>query len=123
MMPDPNLHPDQIPAKGWRIWLICAGLLLAVFAAYWPIWKCGFVDFDDGAYVYENDAIQHGLNWKTIVWAFTATHACNWHPLTWISHIVDFQFYGLNPAGHHATNLLLHAANTVLLFLLLKRMT
>jgi len=103
--------------------LVCAGLALAVAAAYWPLWHCGFVDFDDNDYVVKNNAIQHGLNWGAIAWAFTTTYASNWHPLTWISHILDFQFYGLNPAGHHATSLLLHAANSILLFLLLKRMT
>ena len=103
--------------------LICAGLALAVAAAYWPLRHCGFVDYDDSDYVVNNDAIQHGLNWRAISWAFTTSHAGNWHPLTWISHILDFQLYGLNPAGHHATSLLLHAANSVLLFLLLKRLT
>jgi tetratricopeptide (TPR) repeat protein len=103
--------------------LICAGLALAIVAAYWPLWRCGFVVFDDHEYVVENDAIQHGLNWRAISWAFTTTHAGNWHPLTWISHILDFQLYGLNAAGHHATSLLLHVANSILLFLLLKKMT
>jgi tetratricopeptide (TPR) repeat protein len=103
--------------------LICAALALAVVAAYWPVWRCGFVDFDDDDYVFNNDAIQHGPNWRAIKWAFTTTHAANWHPLTWISHILDFQLYGLNAAGHHATSLLLHAINSIFLFVLLKRMT
>ncbi len=103
--------------------LICAGLALAVLAVYWPLWHCGFVVFDDYDYVVDNDAIQHGLNGQAILWAFTTTHAGNWHPLTWLSHTLDFQLYGLNAAGHHATSLVLHAANSVLLFLLLKRMT
>ena len=103
--------------------LICAGLALAVIAAYWPLWQCGFVDFDDYDYVVHNDAIQHGLNWRAIRWAFTTFRSGNWHPLTWMSHLLDFQLYGLNAAGHHATSLLLHAAKPVLLFLILKRMT
>ena len=103
--------------------LICAALALAVAAAYWPVWQCGFVGLDDYDYVVKNDAIQHGLNWRAAAWAFTTTYAGNWHPLTWFSHLLDFQLYGLNAAGHHATSLLLHAANSILLFLLLKRMT
>ena len=103
--------------------LICAALALAVAAAYWPVRQCGFVGYDDYDYVVNNDAIQHGLNWRAAAWAFTTTHAGNWHPLTWFSHLVDFQLYGLNAAGHHATSLLFHAANSILLFLLLKRMT
>jgi Flp pilus assembly protein TadD len=106
-----------------RTWLICAGLALAVAAAYWPIWHCGFVEFDDNDYVFNNAAIRHGLNWRAIVWAFTTFHASNWHPLTWISHMVDVQLYGLSPAGHHASSQLLHIANSILLFLLLKRLT
>ena len=103
--------------------LIGAALALAVAAAYWPVWHCGFVGLDDYDYVVKNDAIQHGLNWRAVAWAFTTTHAGNWHPLTWLSHLLDFQLYGLNAAGHHATSLLIHAANSILLFLLLKRMT
>jgi tetratricopeptide (TPR) repeat protein len=103
--------------------LICAGLALAAAAAYWPLRQCGFVNFDDYDYVVNNDAIQHGLNGRAIAWAFTTTRTGNWHPLTWISHILDFQLYGWNAAGHHATSLLLHLANSILLFLLLKRMT
>jgi tetratricopeptide (TPR) repeat protein len=103
--------------------LVCASLALAVLAVYWPLWHCGFVIFDDYDYVVNNQAIQHGLNARSISWAFTTTYAGNWHPLTWISHLLDFQLYGLNPAGHHATSLMLHAANAILLFLLLQRMT
>ncbi|HEX3719040.1 MAG TPA: hypothetical protein VH595_13820, partial [Verrucomicrobiae bacterium] len=87
-----------------RTWLICAALALAVAAAYWPVWHCGFVYLDDPDYIYNNDAIQHGLSWRAIAWAFTTFYASNWHPLTWISHMVDVQLYGLRPAGHHATS-------------------
>src|ERR1700683_4836951 len=96
--------------------LICAGRALATLAAYWPLWRCGFVDLDDVDYVVSNDAIQHGVSWQAISWAFTSTRSSNWHPLTWISHTVDFQIYGLNAVGHHATSLILHIANGILLF-------
>jgi tetratricopeptide (TPR) repeat protein len=103
--------------------LICLGLALAVLAAYAPLWGCGFVNYDDYDYVVENGMVQHGLNAKSLAWAFTTTHCSNWHPLTWISHILDFQLYGEDAAGHHLTSLLLHLANSVLLFLLLRRLT
>ena len=69
-------------------------------AAYGQLWDCDFVAFDDGDYVTANDMVKRGLSWEGVVWAFSTTHASNWHPLTWISHMVDFQLYGLNPAGH-----------------------
>ena len=104
-------------------WLICALLGAAVLAAFWPVLNCGFVNFDDADYVTDNTDIQHGLNWRCVKWAFTTGHAANWHPLTWLSHALDCQLYGLQPAGHHLSSLLLHLGSTVLLFLLLNRMT
>ncbi|MGA3181181.1 MAG: hypothetical protein ABSF38_12625, partial [Verrucomicrobiota bacterium] len=106
-----------------KTWLICLGLALAVLAAYQPLWHCGFVDFDDIDYVAANPALQQGLSWPGLVWAFTTLHCSIWHPLTWLSYLVDFQIYGMNPAGYHATSLLLHLANSILLFLLLQRLT
>jgi tetratricopeptide (TPR) repeat protein len=102
---------------------ICLGLALAVLLAYLPIWQCGFVDFDDGDYVRYNDMIKRGLSWPGITWAFTTFHSSNWHPLTWLSYLLDFQLFGLNPTAFHATNLLLHLANSILLFLIVQRMT
>ncbi|MGD0814441.1 MAG: tetratricopeptide repeat protein [Verrucomicrobiota bacterium] len=104
-------------------WLICLCLALAVLAAYAPVWSAGFITYDDPAYVTANPVVQSGLSWSGFIWAFTTGHAGNWHPLTWISHMLDFQIYGLNPAGHHLTSIALHAANSILLFLLLQRMT
>jgi tetratricopeptide (TPR) repeat protein len=98
-------------------------LAVVVLAAFWPALKCGFVNFDDNVYVTENPQIQHGLNWSSVKWAFTATHAGYWLPLTWLSHMADYQFFQLHPAGHHLTSLLWHAANSVVLFLFLKRLT
>jgi tetratricopeptide (TPR) repeat protein len=98
-------------------------LAAAVLAAYWPALHCGFINFDDPAYVTSNPAIQSGVNWHSLKWALTTNHAANWHPLTWVSHMIDFQIYGLNPRGHHLTSVLFHVANSVLLFLVLNDMT
>jgi tetratricopeptide (TPR) repeat protein len=106
-----------------QTWLICLGLALAVLAAYAPVWSAGFITYDDPAYVTANSHVQGGLSWAGLIWAFTTRHAGNWHPLTWISHMLDFQLYGMNPAGHHLTSVALHLANSILLFLLLRRMT
>jgi Tfp pilus assembly protein PilF len=95
----------------------------AVGVAFWPALRCGFVNFDDGIYVTENPHILGGLNWAGIKWAFTATNGGYWLPLAWLSHMTDIQLFQLRPAGHHLTSLLWHAANSVLLFLFLKRAT
>jgi protein O-mannosyl-transferase len=106
-----------------QIRLICLGLALAVLAAYAPVWQCGYVGYDDPQYVTSNPAIQQGVSWTGLDWAFTNQQLALWHPLTWISLLLDSQFFGLNAAGHHATSLFLHLANSLLLFLLLRRMT
>jgi hypothetical protein len=98
-------------------------LIALTLAVFWPVQGHGFLAYDDDAYVYDNPHVNTGLTIANIRWALSATEAYNWHPLTWISHMADVQFYGLDPAGHHRTNLLLHLANTVLLFCLLRRMT
>ena len=103
--------------------LICVLLGMATLAIFWPVVRNRFIDLDDLTYVVWNPAVQAGLTWKGVVWAFTTYCAGNWHPLTWLSHMLDAQLFGLNPAGHHLTSLLLHTANTLLLFFLLKRMT
>jgi tetratricopeptide (TPR) repeat protein len=82
----------------------------------------GFIDYDDPVYVYENQVVASGLTLHGIGWAFIHSHGANWHPLTWISHMVDCQFYGLNPSGHHFTNVLLHTIAVLLLFALLLQM-
>ena len=91
--------------------------------AYQGVRNNDFVDYDDHGYVMENPQVQQGVTMQSIAWAFTTFHDSNWHPLTWISHMVDWSFYGNNPAGHHMTNVCLHAANAILLFLLLLYMT
>ncbi len=106
-----------------RDFFIYLFLILVTLATYWQVCNNEFVNFDDPEYVTENPQVQAGLTLKGIVWAFTTGHALNWHPLTWISHMIDCQLYGLNAQGHHLTNLLFHAVNTVLLFLVFRRMT
>ena len=78
-----------------------------------------FVVLDDREYVIANSHVHGGLSWSTIKWAFVSTEAANWHPLTWLSHALDYQLFALNPVGHHLDSVLIHALNAVLLFLLL----
>ena len=94
-------------------------------ALYWPVTRFDFVNYDDPLYVTENPHVQAGLTWEGLAWAFGRVHGegTYWHPLTWVSHMVDWQLYGLNPWGHHLTSVLLHAANAVLVFLVFRRMT
>jgi tetratricopeptide (TPR) repeat protein len=101
------------------------GLLLALITllAYLPASRDGFVNYDDQDYVTENSVVQKGLTWTGIKWAFTTGHASNWHPITWLSHMVDCELFGLNPGAHHLVNVLFHTANVVLLLVLLLRLT
>jgi len=101
------------------------GLFLALITllVYLPVAFQGFTIFDDADYVTDNHVVQNGLTWAGIEWAFTTWHASNWHPLTWLSHMADCELFGLNAGAHHLVNVLFHAANTVLLFVLLLRLT
>ena len=101
----------------------CALLGAMTLIAFWPVFQNDFVRYDDPDYVTENLHVLKGLSWANVGWAFAGGHAGNWHPLTWLSHMLDVQLFGLNAAGHHAINLLIHVGNTLVLFLLLKRMT
>jgi Flp pilus assembly protein TadD len=98
-------------------------LVAAIWAVYWQVGNHQFVNYDDGRYILENPHVRTGLTGQNFVWAFTATYASNWHPLTWLSHMLDVQLFGLNPGPHHLVNVMFHSLNTVLLFLLLLRMT
>jgi hypothetical protein len=101
------------------------GLLLAVVTllVYWPARHCDFLGYDDPGYYSENVHVLGGFNWSNVVWAFTSGDAANWHPLTWLSLMLDAEIFGNSPGGPHLVNLLLHAANAALLFLLLHRLT
>ena len=109
--------------KPWQIAAVCIALAMVTLFAYRGVRSNGFLIYDDDVYVLENHQVQHGLNMQSMAWAFTTFDQSNWHPLTWISHMVDWRLYGNNPIGHHVTNVHLHAANAVLLFLLLLYMT
>ncbi|MCK4790847.1 MAG: tetratricopeptide repeat protein [Desulfobacteraceae bacterium] len=103
--------------------LICMFLAIATLTVYWQVTNSQFVYIDDGLYVTNNTRVQGGLSLENIIWAFTTGHACFWHPLTWLSHMMDCQFFGMSPGWHHVTNLLLHIANILLLFLVFRKMT
>jgi protein O-mannosyl-transferase len=98
-------------------------LLLATLGVYWRVLSCDFINYDDFPYVSRNPHVHAGLTLQSLRWAFNIGYASNWHPLTWLSHIADCQVFGLQPRGHHLTNLIFHVANTLLLFGILKRMT
>jgi tetratricopeptide (TPR) repeat protein len=118
---------SESPAAGltdrWLVPGVCIFLAAITFAVFGQTLRHEFVNFDDNVYVYNNPAVSHGLTLKGILWAFTHVHSSNWHPLTWVSHMLDCQLYGLNPGGHHLTNVLLHTATAISLFLVLRRMT
>src|SRR5277367_2666600 len=129
-MSDPTPTPATAPAmSGWAFSpqhnpaIACLLLAVVTLGFYNPISHCGFVYSDDVVYVMRNPAIRAGLTWETVKWAFSGVHAGFWHPLTWLSHALDYQLFGLNPAGHHYVSLLFHVANSILLFLLLLEAT
>jgi Flp pilus assembly protein TadD len=119
----------SLGAKGWfshqqgLALLIGLFLILATLAAFWQVRNHEFINLDDNMYVTDNRHVQSGLTLEGLTWAFTTIHAGHWHPLTWLSHMLACQVYGLNPGGHHLTNLFFHIASTLLLFLVLRRMT
>jgi tetratricopeptide (TPR) repeat protein len=102
---------------------VCLALAVITAALYLPVTHHDFVNFDDDDYITNNSRVQAGLTWAGAVWAFQTGAAANWHPLTWLSHMLDCQLYGLNPGGHHSTNLIFHVINTLLLFLWLRQLT
>ena len=98
-------------------------LIASTLLLYAPVKDFQFINFDDNLYVTSNPWVNWGLTWEGARWAITKLEAGFWHPLTWLSHMLDAQLFGLNPAGHHATNLLLHITNVLLLFAVLQQMT
>jgi len=112
-----------LPKIDRQAWWICLGLVIAVCIFYYPVVRNDFNQYDDDVYILKNSQVKDGLSWSTIEWAFTTFDEANWHPLTWLSHALDCQLFGLNPVGPHVENVLLHAANAVLLFLLLENAT
>src|SRR5437588_1718430 len=104
----------------WNLFIV-TGLVALVWLVFGQTIKFPFINFDDPEYVYEVPEINSGLSLQNIKWAFTHWPATNWFPLTNISHMVDFQIYGSNPGAFHLTNVILHAATAILLFLVLSR--
>ena len=120
------LKPEIIPHKKKIQLLICLALAVLTVIAFWSIKDSGFINLDDGMYVYENDQVQSGLNLNSIEQAFSfelMKKSGNWHPVTWLSLMLDHSLFGLNPTGYHIVNLLFHVLNTILLFFVLSRMT
>ena len=111
------------PKKRGVIVAICAVLAAITWLIFGQTLAHDFVNYDDEIYVYDNAKVAAGLSLQNIAWAFTHTVCANWHPLTVISHMLDCQLYGLKPAGHHFTNVLLHTIAVILLFLVLRQMT
>ena len=104
-------------------WLLAVLLALLTIAIYWPATQCGFVNYDDDMYVTDNAHVISGVTWESLKWACLNPVSANWHPLTILSHMLDCQIFGLQPAGHHLTNVLFHALNAALVFVLLQNMT
>ncbi len=102
---------------------IAIGLAIATLLAYSPVFGNRFVMLDDPLYLTNNSRVQDGLSVDSVRWAFTTLDASNWHPLTWLSHMLDVSLFGLDPAGHHAMNLFFHILNSLCLFVVLRRMT
>ncbi len=111
----------SLPAKNRAI--ACLLLAVATLACYNPVAHCGFVYSDDIAYVTRNPQVRAGLTWATVQWAFSTPLGGFWHPLTWLSHALDYQLFGMNAAGHHYVSLLLHTGSAIFLFLLLVEAT
>jgi len=102
---------------------LCLLLALATLAVFLPVARQGFVNYDDSDYVTENAHVMSGLTWANVVWAFTTGHASNWHPVTWLSHMLDCQIFGTRGGAQHLVSVGFHIANALLLLLLLRRMT
>ena len=124
---NPALTMASVPVMDrsrFPVWLIAALLVLVTIALYWPAMRYDFINLDDPGYVTGNPHVQSGLSWEGVKWAFGNTEqAAYWAPLMWLSHMLACQLFGLNAWGHHLINVLLHAANTALVFLVFRRMT
>jgi len=107
----------------FKVLLVSICLILGIVLVYMKVQTFDFVGYDDELYVTHNYHVQNGISLEGLKWTFTTFHSGNWHPLTWLSHMLDCELYEMNPAGHHWTNVEFHIANTLLLFFILFRMT
>jgi hypothetical protein len=120
----PISERDDHQGRSWRHdTFLCTALFIGTVVLFLPATRNWFISYDDQFYIYSNPDVQAGLTRGTFVWAFTTFDAANWHPLTWLSIALDCQLFGLNPAGHHLTSILIHAANAVLVFVLMRNST
>ncbi len=103
--------------------LICLWLVVLIIGVYYPVLFFDFVNYDTPMYVYENAHVKKGLTFSNIIWAFSTTTLSNWHPLTWLSHILDVELFGLNPAAHHSVNVLFHILNSLFLYWIIKKLS
>ena len=117
----PDIRLFRSPAQTMGV--VSLLLILATWIVYAPVGHHPFVNYDDNRYVIENAHVTAGLSWEGLKWAFTSFDESNWHPLTWLSHMLDCQLFHLNPAGHHYSSLLLHGLNVVVLFWVLQQAT
>ncbi len=123
-----TINLEKTRHKNFNPILICLALAILTVITFWSLKDCGFISFDDVVYVYENTYVKSGLNANSIGQAFSFSSELvklsgHWHPLTWLSLMLDYQIFGLNPSGYHLMNLLFHVMNTILLFLIFHRMT
>jgi protein O-mannosyl-transferase len=119
VIPEQVSHAEDATGRGrWQPLVPCVALVALTLVVWIRVLGNPFINYDDPLYITENTNIR-ALNWKTVSWAFTALYEGNWHPLTWLSHALDYQLFGLNPLGHHLTSLVLHVFNVVVLYLLL----
>ena len=120
MISKPKVQPKMAsilsPRRRVLKLFICLSLTVVTFALFEPVRNHTFLNMDDNLYITDNPPVKSGLTLKGVIWAFTTMHAANWHPLTWFSHMLDCQLYGLDPSGHHFTNLAFHLARALLLF-------
>ncbi len=117
--------PSEARREWYRepVYLVNGALILLCVAIYAQTLSFDFINLDDNVFVTENPAVQSGLSWASFKWAMTSLYGSNWHPLTWLSHLIDVSLFGLSPGGHHAVNVVFHIANSLLLFALLRSLT
>ena len=121
---DPGKNQDRDRKKELRKEVyICVFIVLATISVYGKIYTHDFIGYDDDKYVTQNYYVGQGLSKESVIWAFSSTHASNWHPITWLSHMLDVKLFGLNPGAHHLTNLFFHLCNSLLLFIVFRNMT
>jgi len=109
--------------KNKHIYIAILSLAVMSFVAFSPILTNNFVNYDDNLYISDNASIKNGINGDSILWAFTSAHAANWHPLTWVSHMLDWGLFGANPAGHHFVSLIFHICSVIFIFLFFNKAT